>query len=100
MVGGSRRCGSQVFFELLRMGGFVHYRRWLLYGVQFWSQLDGRCSAVLHAELHCPFWYCGDRPLQLLWPMRSEVAMIYPVSVWIYSVCSRDVSVRSIGEEI
>ena len=26
--------------------------------------------------------------------------MIYPLRVWIYSVCSRDFSVRSIGEEI
>ena len=60
----------------------------------------GGVQRCLHAERHCPFWYCGNRPLQLSWPMRSEVAMIFLVRVWIYSVCSRDFSERSIGQEI
>ena len=33
-------------------------------------------------------------------PMRSEVAMTYPVCLWIYSVSSRDFSVRPVGGEI
>ena len=58
--------------------------RWLLHDVLFWTQPDERCFARCD-ELQSPFRYCGA---------RSVVAMIYPVRVWVYSVCSRDFSVR------